>query len=162
MRSRYKPQIKRSGAMTLNITSMTDMFTILLVFLLQNFAASQVDLEPISTLRLPASISDKNPITGVKLGLSQKELLIDRTKILDLNDKHFRKADLDENDVNFIPVLFNHLQNLNKENPKLAETGRVLLQADRDLDYDTLRKVLYTSSMAGFPNVKLVVQMGTK
>lgn len=162
MRRRYKTHINRSGAMTLNITSMTDMFTILLVFLLQNFAASQVEIEPLANLRLPASISDKNPVDGVKIGISQNELLIDKIKIADLKDKHFNPSDLDQNDSNFIPALFNHLQTLNKNNPKIAESGKALLQADKDLDYDTLRKVLYTSSMAGFPNVKLVVQMGTK
>lgn len=162
MRRRYKVPINRNGQMSLNITSMTDMFTILLVFLLQNFATSNVEIDPVAGVRLPASIIDKNPIEGVKIGLSQKELLIDKTKIVDLAGKRFRNIDLDQNDSNFIPALFNQLQNMNKANPTLAKEGKVLLQADRDLEYDTLRKVMYTSSMAGFPNIKLVVQLGTK
>jgi len=159
MRKRFKHKIA-TPQMTLNITSMTDMFTILLVFLLQNYTASQVEIDPIEGLRLPSSVSEKNPVDGVKIGVSTTELRVDKDKLLDLQSSAFKPTDIDSHDTNFLPGLFNHLQELNKKNPKLAETGKVLLQADKELSYNTLRKVMYTASMAGFPNIKMVVQVG--
>ncbi|MEQ1665743.1 MAG: biopolymer transporter ExbD, partial [Bdellovibrionales bacterium] len=69
-RTRYKPDLKRNQSFTLNITSMTDMFTILLVFLLQTFASADVQIDPIDGLRLPSSTTDKNPVEGVKISLT--------------------------------------------------------------------------------------------
>ena len=60
---------------------------------------------------------------------------------------------VDPKDLNFIRPLFDELQKLN------AKSGVVLLQADQELPYSTLRKVMYTASMAGFPNVKLVTSV---
>ena len=38
--------------------------------------------------------------------------------------------------------------------------GRVLLQADAGLPYETLKKVMYTASMAGYPQLKMVTTVG--
>ena len=152
-RTRYKPEIKRNQTFTLNITSMTDMFTIMLVFLLQSFASGQVNIEPVAGLRLPSSNSDKNPIEGVKLSMSQSELRIDQKTLAQIKNNEVESSAVDPKDLNFIRPLFDELQKLN------AKSGVVLLQADQELPYSTLRKVMYTASMAGFPNVKLVTSV---
>ena len=55
---------------------------------------------------------------------------------------------------------FEELQKINKSDKEsdksLAKGGRILFQADRELPYSTIRKIMYTASMAGFPNLKLV------
>ena len=56
----------------------------------------------------------------------------------------------------FIKPLFDELMKVNKADEKLAKTGKILLQADQNLPYATLRKIMYTASMAGFPNLKLI------
>ncbi len=43
-RNRFRPEIKKNQSFALNITSMTDMFTIMLVFLLQSFASGEVQI----------------------------------------------------------------------------------------------------------------------
>jgi biopolymer transport protein ExbD len=160
MRRRYQPPTKNNSTFTLNINSLTDVFTLLLVFLLQTYNTSEIQVEPAPGIRLPASTSEKNPIMGVKLSLTKEALLIDTNEIIKLEQERFKSADLDKNDTNFIPELHKKLEEINKTNPELAKTGRVLLQADKDLSYNTLRKVMYTTSMAGFPNTKLIVQLG--
>lgn len=159
MRRRYKPPIKSNSTFSLNINSMTDMFTLLLVFLLQTYNTSEVQIEPVQGIRLPASTSDKNPIMGVKIALTKEALSLDTDPIVKLENETFKRSDLDNNDTNFIPALHKKLEEINKTNPELAKTGRILLQADKDLNYNTLRKVMYTTSMAGFPNTKLIVQL---
>lgn len=135
---------------------MTDMFTILLVFLLQSFAAGEVNIDPVSGVRLPSSSTEKNPVDGAKISISATEIKFDQTVVATVKDNKVDAAALDAHDNQFIKPLFDQLKELNTKNEKLAKTGKMLLQADENLPYDLLRKVMYTASMAGFPNVKLV------
>lgn len=159
-RSRMKINIKRNQTFGLNITSMTDMFTILLVFLLQNFAAGEVQIDPAEGVRLPQSLTDKNPVDGARVSVSAKEIKFDQKVVALIKDNKVDTASLDAHDNQFIKPLFDELKKLNTDNEKLGKTGKVLLQADQELPYATLKKIMYTASMAGFPNLKLVTTVG--
>ena len=110
-RNRFTVPIKRNQSFTLNITSMTDMFTILLVFLLQSFAAGEVTIDPVKGLNLPESTTDKNPILGVKLAISPTELVFDDKPLAKVVNNAIEMAAIDPNDSNFIKPLFDELQN---------------------------------------------------
>lgn len=159
-RKRFQVPIKKNQTFSLNITSMTDMFTILLVFLLQSYAAGEVNLEIADNLRLPSSNTEKNPVDGVRLSISPTELKFDRTVVAKVQNNQIEQGAIDPNDSNFIKPLFDELQKFNTANEKLAKTGKVLLQADQELPFATIRKIMYTASMAGFPNLKLVTMVG--
>ena len=153
---------KKNSTFFLNITSMTDMFTILLVFLLQTYSTSDVQIIPENGLRLPSSASQSNPVEAIKISLSSEALKIDQTKIADVKNADFLAQDLEAKDTNFIKPLFNELDKLakNSSDKDFVKEGRILLQADKELPYATLRKVMYTASMAGFPQLKLVTLVG--
>lgn len=159
-RARFQVPIKKNQSFSLNITSMTDMFTIMLVFLLQSFAAGEVNIEQVAGIRLPTSMSEKNPVDGAKVSVSATEIKFDQKVVALIKDQAVDSAAIDPNDSSFIKPLFEELKKLNTENEKLAKTGKILLQADKDLPYATLRKIMYTASMAGFPNLKLVTTVG--
>lgn len=161
-RRRYQANIKKQSTFGLNITSMTDMFTILLVFLLQSYSTSEVEILPVNGLRLPSSTSALNPVEGVKISLTKDKLYIDQREIADLSNSDFTKKDTDNNDSNFILPLFSELDKLAKtmQDKQHIKEGRVLLQADASMPYNTLRKVLYTASLAGFPQLKMVTAVG--
>ena len=159
-RTRYKPEIKKNQSFALNITSMTDMFTILLVFLLQTFASADVQIDPIEGLRLPSSNTEKNPVIGIKISITHDQLTIDKVLLAQIKNNEFEKIALDPSDSNFIRPLFIALQKINTEKNIKDSPGKILFQADQDLPYSTIRKVMYTASMAGFPNLKLVTVAG--
>ncbi len=159
-RSRNKSFIKKNQSFTLNITSMTDMFTILLVFLLQTFNTSDVQLDMVQGIRLPTSNTEKNPVNGIKISLTQEMLKLDQVDLARVNNSEIENNSLDSHDSNFIKPLFTALQKINNESTSKEKIGRVLFQADQELPYSTLRKVMYTASMAGFPNIKLVTVAG--
>ncbi|MFN3696518.1 MAG: ExbD/TolR family protein [Pseudobdellovibrio sp.] len=159
-KSRFKVPIKKNQSFTLNITSMTDMFTIMLVFLLQSFASGEVAIDLVQGISLPSSNSEKNPVNGVKLAISPTELKFETRTIASVKNNEIEIGAIDPNDSKFIKPLFDELKKVNAENEKLAKTGKVLLQADQSLPYGVISKVLYTASMAGFPNLKLVTTVG--
>ena len=160
-RSRYESYVKKNSTFGLNITSMTDMFTILLVFLLQSYSTSQVEILPVNNLRLPSSISTSNPVDGIKVSISKDSIKIDDKVIAGVKNLDVESKDLDSKDKNFIPQLFQELNQIAKNTVKGSEKdGKILLQADESLPYQTLRRVLYTASMAGFPQLKMVTVVG--
>lgn len=159
-RKRFTVEVKKNQTFGLNITSMTDMFTILLVFLLQTYSTNDVQMDPVAGLRLPASTTERNPVDGLKISLSPTELKFDQTKIANVQNNAIEASVIDPHDSNFIKPLFDELQKFNKENEKSAKIGKVLFQADQNLPYSAIRKVMYTASMAGFPNLKMVTVVG--
>lgn len=160
-RKRFEMNLKQNSTFALNITSMTDMFTLLLVFLLQNFAATTVEIKPVENLALPSSNSYKNPVMSIQISVSTKEIKVGEEVVAQVQNRDIASAAIDPQDTNFIKPLFAKLQALAKDpNIKQEEKNQIMLQADQDLPYQTLRKVMYTASMAGFPQVKLVTVLG--
>ncbi len=163
-RRRFEMKMNNNSTFTLNITSMTDMFTLLLVFLLQNYSTSAVEIKPIDGLNLPLSNSQKNPVDIIQISVSSTEIRVSDKVVAKVANRQIATADVDPQDSNFIQPLFKELQERAKD-PKAKkdddqDNGQVLLQADQNLPYQTLRKVMYTASMAGYPHVKLITVVG--
>ncbi len=150
----------------IQITSMVDMFVILLVFLLKSYSTSPVQINPSKDLTLPTSTSVKDPVDVLKLVVSKAGIFVDDKKIVDLKEGQLNAADIDPNDTNFIRVLYTTLDQAAQKSRSIATVndtvefdGKVVMQADRTLPYTLLRKVMYTSMMAGYADVKIAVLM---
>jgi biopolymer transport protein ExbD len=148
----------------IQITSMVDMFVILLVFLLKSYSTSPVNINPKDGLRIPESSATTDPVDVVKLIVAQDGVFVEEKKIFDLDKGVLPKTQIDTNDPSFIRALFEALderaklaKDIAKANEAFEFDGKVLLQADRTLAYDVLQKIMYTSMMAGYGEVKLAV-----
>ncbi len=156
-RKRYVPEIKKQNGIMVNVTSLTDMFTVILVFLLQTYNTSEVQIEPPKDIRMPTSQSEGVLTQGLEMNLSKDTLTIGKEIIAQVEAGDFSKDSKDPKDPNFIPALFNSLDKTHKETTvKAVKDGQILLIADRELPYAVIKKVMYTASMAGFPQVKLI------
>lgn len=173
-RRRYERKTNQT-TFGLNVTSMTDMFTILLVFLLQTYSSSDVEIIPEKDIRMPSSTAEANPVRSVQISLSAHELKMGKEVIAHLENSDFTRASIDPNDSNFILPLFKALEKYSQETkakrdlaatdpkvkaPSVEEDGKLLFQADQNLSYQVLRKVMYTASMAGYPKLKLATVVG--
>lgn len=156
-RKRYVAEISKKNGIMVNVTSLTDMFTVILVFLLQTYNTSEVQIEPPEGIRMPTSLSEGVLTQGLEMNLSKESLSIGKDTIAQLSGNDFAANDKDTKDPNFIPSLFNSLDKAFKESTvKAVKDGHILLIADRSLPYSVIKKVMYTASMAGFPQVKLI------
>lgn len=161
MRRRLFKIKKTDSSYLLQLTSMIDMFTILLVFLLKSYATSPVVFTPEKDLKLPVSTSQKNADDALKLVVSAEGIFIENKKIIDLQNGIVNEASVDTNDHNFIRPLYDTLDQFwtAREAAQSDETknklAQVIMQADSSLPYITLKKVMYTASMAGYTNLKL-------
>lgn len=148
----------------IQITSMVDMFVILLVFLIKSYSTSPVLISPSADIRLPASESQTNPVDVLKLIVSKSGVFVEGQKVIDLADGQINKKDIDNSDSNYIPELFKYLDaearktlEIAKINSTITFEGKILVQADKDLTYDLLQKVMHTSAVAGYSDVKFAV-----
>ncbi|MDX9730648.1 MAG: biopolymer transporter ExbD [Bdellovibrionales bacterium] len=148
----------------IQITSMVDMFVILLVFLLRSYSTSPVQITPSDDLTLPSSSSITAPEETLKMVVSKNGIFVDDKKIIEMKDGVIATSDVDENDTQFIRALYTELDEQAKKtrmiaskNTELEFDGKVLMQAERSLPYELLRKVMYTSMLAGYSDVKLAV-----
>ena len=156
-RKRYVPEIKKKTGIMVNVTSLTDMFTVILVFLLQTYNTSEVQIEPPEGIRMPTSQSEGVLTQGLEMTLSKDMLSIGKETIAMVKGNDFALSDKDPKDPNFIPSLFKSLDKTFKESTKKEiKDGQILLIADRELPYAVIKKVMYTASMAGFPQIKLI------
>jgi|FLYM01.1.fsa_nt_gi biopolymer transport protein ExbD len=152
------------SAFKIQITSMVDMFVILLVFLLKSYSTSPVNITPKEGLNIPESSSNMDPIDVVKLIVSKDGVFVEDQKVIELKDGKIDLSELDSNDAQFIRKLYQALDQhaekakaISAVNEEFVFDGQILLQADRDLNYDVLKRVMYTSMMAGYADVKLAV-----
>ncbi len=140
------------------------MFVILLVFLLKSYSTSPVNITPKDGLLIPESTATVDPVDVVKLVVAQDGVFVEEKKVLDLEKGRVPASVVDANDPSFLRALYEALderaklaKSISKVNDSFEFDGKVLMQADRNLPYDVLQKIMYTSMMAGYADVKLAV-----
>jgi biopolymer transport protein ExbD len=148
----------------IQITSMVDMFVILLVFLLKTYSTSPVNITPKEGLKLPESSASTDPVDVVKLIVSEDGVFVEEKKVLELQKGRIPAGVADANDPSFLRSLYEALderaklaKSISQVNDSFEFDGKVLMQADRELPYEVLQKIMYTSMMAGYADVKLAV-----
>jgi biopolymer transport protein ExbD len=68
---------RREDAAGLNITSMMDMMTIILVFLLKSYSTQDISVAPSEDLELPTFIVQKAPEMVVSVVVSKSKIVVD-------------------------------------------------------------------------------------
>ncbi len=163
--SRYMDR-RVASTFKIQITSMVDMFVILLVFLLKSYSTSPVNVTPSDDLKLPVSTSAKHPVEALKLVVSANGIFVEDKRIVEMENGVLATSAVDEKDTQFIRALYTELDEQAKktrtiasQNSEIEFDGKVVMQAERSLPYDLLRKVMYTSMMAGYSDVKIAVML---
>ena len=159
----------QDGTFGLQITSMIDMFTIILVFLLKSYASSSVDIAVNQNMVLPSSTASMAPVEALKLAVSKTGIYVDDKQVAKIENGLILKDYLDSKDEKFIRPLYDALKAqadkskaIAKQNTDINFEGKVIFQADQGLDYKLLRKVMYTSSFAGYTDFKFAVVSSTQ
>ncbi len=155
-------QNNKKAAFVLQLTAMVDMFTIMIVFLLKSYSTSAVQIAPHADLKLPYSSSYTHPVEALRLVVALDGIYVDDRKVVELTEGQIEKEVLDKSDSEFIRPLFEELDRHAKRSQEISEInvehqfeGTVVMQADSRLNYEVLKKVMYTSSMAGYADMKL-------
>ncbi len=151
-------KVKRQHEAGLIITSLIDVFVIVLVFLMRTVSSEGNLMTSADNLVLPMSQRSKSP-TEVSLAIigDEKNITVD-DKVL-INTTDVRKQD----SLVVKPVLDVLIKKRDEE--RKAEvlgiikeaTGKVVVQFDKNTPYDIITKIMATCGYAGYTNIKFAV-----
>ncbi len=161
--SRFSRGKRKDRVFDIDITSLLDILTILLVFLLQSYNSSGVVINVPEGIDLPRSASESLNNFGVNVQVSKTNIWIDDKEILNSETADAGQT-FDEGGRRIVP-LYNELVRLKetfkqseKLSPKAAKfSGLVNLVVEKSLRYNYLKRVMYTCAAAGFKEFKFVV-----
>ena len=143
----------------MNLTSLMDVFTILVFFLLVNSGSVEI-MEAPKTVVLPESNVEAKPRETVVIFISPEEVLVQGKSVIAV-------ADILENDSLTVGPVSERLGELGQSvlgpsTALVAESQEVTILADRSVPFDVIRKVMSTCTESGYENVSLaVVQKST-
>jgi biopolymer transport protein ExbD len=168
---------KREMVASLSLTAMVDMFTVLVIFLLQNYSATGEIIYIPKEITLPKATEIKELKPSVVVTISRKELLLDKTAVITFDalraqedwliqqlSEPLKKA-IEEARLKHEAKLGNQLRNAvaapaNPNEPlPPPETpwSKVTVQADKGIDFLTVKKVMYTVTEAGASEINFAV-----
>lgn len=139
----------------LNLTSMMDMFAIILVFLLTQVAAQGQLLTVGDDMPLPYSTSDKDIKPAVTIAVVEGRISVDGVMVE--TDFHKSKGMIIGSLKEALNEKGKNLKFIASNNPLVTFRGEVLILADKNLPFKHLKKVLYTCGQTEFINQSLAV-----
>lgn len=154
---------KGAGAFDIDITSLLDILTILMVFLLQSYNSSGVVINVPKEIEIPRSNSETLNNFGVNIQVSKSQIWIDDKEIMNVNNLPADQI-YDEGGARII-ALYNELVKIKetiKQSEKLSPkakpfSGVANLVVDKTIKYEYLKRVMHTCAQAGFKEFKFVV-----
>jgi biopolymer transport protein ExbD len=157
----------------LQLTAMMDVLVIILVFLLKSYSTSMNNFNTVAGLKLPISASEDNPPDSLQVIVTPESITFENEKIVefvqtgdlgsDTATYQFKQSDLTEAGRQIAP-LFGALEKARQKSELLRAKssardaqgnplpfdGILAIQADKRVNYDTIRKIMYTAATAQF------------
>jgi biopolymer transport protein ExbD len=154
--SRRMKRMSRNRAKTvkMNLTSLMDVFTILVFFLLVNSASTEV-LETPKQITLPASVVEEKPRETVVIFISAIEVTVQGQSIVLVADI------LATERQNIAPIgralakINGNIIGINTQT--VAQSQEVTILADRTVPFSVVKKVMSTCTSQGFEKISLAV-----
>ena len=141
--------------MPLQITSLMDMFTIILVFLLFQFSTEDQALVLEKDLKLPMSTAKAELVKTIGISITYNELKVEGNIIGKIEKEKLVGISMEGEKI--VP-LYNFLT---RYRDLQDEAGRretvIVLQAHREYHYEIIKNVMKTAGMAGYPNFRFAV-----
>ncbi|MBV2167914.1 MAG: biopolymer transporter ExbD [Bdellovibrio sp.] len=165
---------KRDVTALLSLTAMVDMFTVLVIFLLQNYNATGEILYIPKEVVLPKATSVRELKPAHVVTISNKEILLDKDPVAtfdevkaaeDWNIQNLKsqlqealaksKAEQESKLQNKIRDVVESTRGETEEDPNAW--SKVTIQADKGVDFLTIKKVLFTITEAGAGEINFAV-----
>jgi len=163
--SKYTGKMKKRTVASsgLMLTAMMDILTTILFFLMQNYSQVQSDFAQAKDLALPYSSSITPPASALQLVVTKNSILLDDKLIASIVDGEIDKKDMYRDGVTIVP-LFQELKKqkdrslyIQNHSDNHSFTGTIVMQADKTLKFNVLKKVIFTAGVSDFVMLKLAV-----
>jgi biopolymer transport protein ExbD len=144
----------RGSVVKMNLTSLMDVFTILVFFLLVNSASTEV-LETPKQITLPDSVVEQKPRETVVVFVSPEEVTVQGESVVRMVDILAHKGPL-------IAPIGERLTQVKESviglsTRAIADSREVTILADRSVPFEVIKKVMSTCTHAGYGRISLAV-----
>lgn len=173
-KSGKKRRKKHGTGEVLMLASMLDILMSILFFLLKNYSATVTDFALGKDISLPNSSAILPPMPALQLVVTQKAVMLDDKEICKIMDGDIDPKELYRGDgVTIIKLAqelklqkeraqrFQQLQGGVDEEGKPLDpksfSGTIVMQADKSLTFNILKKIIYTAGISDFVMLKLAV-----
>ncbi len=138
----------------LSLVSLMDVFTILVFFLLTNSSSTEVLTNP-KEITLPDSVVESKPRETIVIFVSPEMILLQGEPIMKTSDLLLSKKDIV---VHLRDKLIEQRKKIIGTSTKaVAESKEVTLLADKTIPFKYLKKIMSTSTSAGYGKISLAV-----
>jgi len=164
---------RREVVAILSLTAMVDMFTVLVIFLLQNYNSTGEVLYIPKEVTLPKASSIKDLKPAVVVTISNKEVIVDKTPVIDFETVKNQEdwliqpllVKLSEalaiSKEKFERKLENQLKKVvdssQLQSDEANAWSNVTIQSDKGIDFLTVKKIMYTVREAGAGKMNFAV-----
>jgi biopolymer transport protein ExbD len=144
----------RQTTTPLNLTSLMDVFTILVFFLLVNSASTEV-LETPKRITLPASIVEQKPRETVVVFISPDEVTVQGEAV-------GRTADLIAQEGQVVAAIGHRLAEvrdrvIGRNTRTVADSEEVTILADKSVPFHVIKRVMSACTAEGYGQISLAV-----
>jgi biopolymer transport protein TolR len=149
---RHRARTGLRASASVNLISMMDILTVLLLFLLKSYSAGGEVMVPQPGVKLPESTAEEQPQASLIVAIDGDAIKLGSERIASVAEV---TASPDAN----IPSLAERLPAAAQAQGAADGTSArlVTIQGDRNIEYALLRKVMLTLSQSGYANVSLAV-----
>lgn len=154
--SRRIRRMERSRKKTpgLNLTSLMDVFTILVFFLLANSSSSEVLATP-KLIELPSSVVEAKPRETVVIMVSPTTVLVQGEVVVNT-------PELLASTTDSIPEITERLNQLERNiigisTKEIVESKEITVLADKTIPFRVLKKIMLTCTASGYGKISLAV-----
>ncbi len=138
----------------LNLTSLMDVFTILVFFLLANSSSSEVLTSP-KQIKLPDSVVEAKPRETVVILVSPEAVMIQGEMVVDTSE-------LLASTNSSIPAITERLSQIERNiigisTREIVESKEITILADKTIPFRVLKKIMSTCTGSGYGRISLAV-----
>lgn len=143
----------KAGVPKINLTSLMDVFTILVFFLLVNSGQSEI-LDAPKEVTLPESSIESKPKETVVVFVSAEGVVVQGERVISMEDLLATQGSIEP-----ISARLAALQGsvIGRSTRVVAASQEVTVLADKSIPFDVIRRVLSTCTGQGYTNISLAV-----
>ena len=143
----------KAGIPKMNLTSLMDVFTILVFFLLVNSGQSEI-LDTPKQVKLPESVVESKPRETVVIFISPEQVLVQGEPVISMTDVMASQGSIEPISAR-LAALKGAI--IGRSTQAVAASQEVTVLADKSIPFDVIKRILSTCTGQGYTDISLAV-----
>lgn len=150
--------LRRNAETGLSLTSLMDILTCLLFFVLKSFVAGGETTVPPPGLDLPASTADQAMAASLVIAIDRKEIFVGSDHVATLAEASAGRGMLIEPLAAKLQAARAQMDEISaRQGGGKGRPRMVTIQGDENIEFAVLQRVMYTVNQGGFDDIALAV-----